>query len=186
MPLEGLELGKYCLIGGDGMGDVYLGEKARSRPLPRPIRLKPIERERPEEKARSTPPPRLAQLKPIEREKSEQKGKREWIDQGDRAFRMGFYQAALDNYYQAAKLDPGDTSLRAKIDEVQGHVREDEELERRLQTKRSPIAVRVILTIFLFLIINAVAGWNLAIFVFTTILGIIALLLLVFRAPASP
>ncbi|HZR41350.1 MAG TPA: hypothetical protein VFB12_14605 [Ktedonobacteraceae bacterium] len=78
-----------------------------------------------------------------------QRGKREWIKQGDGSAREGFYWSALQSYYQAEKLDPGDTALRTKIARVQSLLSEDErEIERRVQTKRR---VGVGLTILLFL-----------------------------------
>ncbi len=113
---------------------------------------------------------------------SAQKTKEEYIDEGDKLYRMGRPRQALATYEQGLRLFPPDPVLRARYDGVRNYL--------KLPTRRSVAAsnvnngkiariiVGLAVIIFLFFMINISTGWDIAAVVLTASIGSIVLFII--------
>ena len=114
------------------------------------------------------------------------KTKEQWLAEGDQLNNTERYQEALAAYEQGLQLDPEDAALQSKYQAVRDHLTKLSTTSSKQREKMLGIKVPLALaTMFLWLLINAIVGWDATTLTISSICGVF-ICFIIFLSRPSP
>ncbi|HET7640014.1 MAG TPA: hypothetical protein VFK47_14900, partial [Ktedonobacteraceae bacterium] len=114
------------------------------------------------------------------------KTKEQWLAEGDQLNNTERYQEALAAYEQGLQLDPEDAALQSKYQAVRDHLTKLNTESSKQREKMLGIKVPLTLaTMFLWLLINAIVGWDATTLTISSICGVL-ICFIIFLSRPSP